>query len=371
MSSVAPWYRVANVGEIPSPALLVYPDRIASNIQRMLAIAGGAGRLFPHVKTHKMAEIVRLQQEAGINQFKCATIAEAEMVAGCGAARVLLAYQPVGPNVARLLELMARFPRTRFAAVVDNTASVQAIARAAQGRGVTVELLLDIDCGMHRTGIPAGPGAFEVYALIAILPGVTPGGLHAYDGHIHDRDPDIRTNLVRTAMQPVRALRAELQARGWAVPRIVAGGTPTFPVHAREPDVECSPGTCLLWDFSYAGLLPELGFLPAAVVLTRVISKPGASHLCLDLGHKAIASENPPPRVHLLELPEAMAVSHSEEHLVVETARAAEFKVGDVAYGIPRHICPTVALHASVVVVNAGRAEARWKVAARDRMITI
>ncbi|MDO8541311.1 MAG: D-TA family PLP-dependent enzyme [Opitutaceae bacterium] len=365
------WYRVENVDEIASPALLVYPDRIKANIQRMLALTGGAARLFPHVKTHKMAEVVRFQQAAGIDKFKCATIAEAEMVAGCGAARVLLAYQPVGPNIARFLELMARFPQTKFAAIVDDAATLRVIADAAKARGVTVELLLDIDCGMRRTGIPPSAAAAVVYRLLASLPGVTPGGLHAYDGHIRDQDPQVRRSVVQAAMQPVRALRRQMQEAGLAVPRIVAGGTPTFPIHARESDVECSPGTCLLWDCSYTAMLPDLGFLNAAVVLTRVISKPGANRLCLDLGHKAIASENPHPRVQLLDLPDAVAVGHSEEHLVVETPRATEFNVGDALYGIPRHICPTVALHASVIVVNSRRADGRWKVAARDRVLTI
>jgi D-threonine aldolase len=373
MSSVAPagWYRVTNAAEVPSPALLVYPDRIAANIERMLALAGSPLRLFPHVKTHKLPEIVRLQQARGIQKFKCATIAEAEMVAGCGADRVLLAYQPVGPNVGRLLELVARFPATRFAAIVDNVETVAALALAAKARGTNLELLLDVDVGMGRTGVAPGPAAVEVYRAMNQLPGVTAGGLHAYDGHVHDADPEVRREQARAAYQKADTLRRELLAHGYPVPRIIAGGTPSFPIHAREHDAECSPGTCLLMDQGYGAMIPEAGFVPAAAVLTRVISKPAAHRLCLDLGHKAIASENPPPRVHLCELPDAVFVGHSEEHLVVETPRAAEFRVGDALYGIPRHICPTVALHSHVVVVKEGRAGERWKVAARDRALTI
>jgi len=114
-----------------------------------------------------------------------------------------------------------------------------------------------------------------------------------------------------------------------------------------------------------------LEFLNAALVLTRVISKPGNNRLCLDLGHKAIAAEKPHPRVQFLNLPDANAVTHSEEHLVVETSRADEFQVGDVLYGIPRHVCPTVALHAEVVVIRAGVAMERWRVTSRDRKLTV
>src|SRR5262245_9213772 len=96
-SSMDPWYQVGNVAEVDSPALLVYPDRIEENIRRMIAMVDGKReRLRPHIKTHKMADIVRMQMEQGINKCKCATIAEAEMAAQCGVADVLIAYQPVG-----------------------------------------------------------------------------------------------------------------------------------------------------------------------------------------------------------------------------------------------------------------------------------
>jgi D-serine deaminase-like pyridoxal phosphate-dependent protein len=132
--------------------------------------------------------------------------------------------------------------------------------------------------------------------------------------------------------------------------------------------VECSPGTCVFWDAGYASKLPDLGFEPAALVLTRLISKPGVNRVCLDLGHKAIAAEMPPPRAQFLNLEDAKAVMHSEEHLVVETARTG-LKLGDCLYGIPWHICPTVALYSEAVVIEKGRIAGRWKVAARDREV--
>ncbi len=370
-SNDAPWYQVENVDEVASPAVLVYFDRVEANLRRMIAIAGGVDRLCPHVKTHKLPEIVRLQRALGISRFKCATIAEAEMVAGCGAPQVLLAYQPVGPNVRRLAELAEAFPATEFAAVVDNPDSARRIATEMHRRGRAIALLVDLDCGMQRTGIAPGPAAVALYRLLAELSGVKPGGLHAYDGHIHDTDLGVRSARVSAGMAPVFALRAELRTLGLPVPRLVAGGTPTFPLHARTPDGECSPGTCVLWDGSSTAKLPDLEFLPAALLLTRIISKPGTNRLCVDLGHKAVASEMPHPRIQFLELPDAKAVIHSEEHLVVECADAAKFAVGDVLHGVPWHICPTMALHASVAVVRAGRVTERWRVVARDRVLTV
>jgi D-serine deaminase-like pyridoxal phosphate-dependent protein len=363
------WHEFANVADVDSPALLIYPERAEENVRRMIAIAGGPERLCPHVKTHKLAELVQIQMARGITKFKCATIAEAEMVASCGAAEAVLAHQPVGPKVQRFIQLVRTFPRTSFVTIADDENTIRAMSKAAVQAGVTIKLLLDLDCGMHRSGIAPGSEAAALYRLMASLPGLEAQGFHAYDGHIDDKDVALRARNCEEAFAAVAALRHELA--DLPVPRIIAGGTPTFPIHARRPDVECSPGTSIFWDDGYTNQCPDLDFLNAALILTRVISKPGDNRLCLDLGHKAIAAEKPHPRVQLLNLPDAKAVTHSEEHLVVETSHANEFSVGDVLYGMPRHICPTVALHAEAVVIKNGVAETRWKVAARDRRLTI
>ena len=365
------WFHAANSAELSTPALLLYPDRIRQNIRRMIAIAGGVERLRPHMKTHKMPEVIRMQVEHGITRFKCATIAEAEMTAAAGAEDVLLGYQPVGPNIDRFLELAARFPSVRFSCTADNRASVGDLSDAAARSSIRIEVLVDLDVGQHRTGIAPDNHAFDLYRLIAALPALAPGGLHAYDGHVHDTDVAERTAACDAAFAPVEVLRRRLEKEGMPVPRVVAGGTPTFPTHARRGNVECSPGTCIFWDAGYGKKLPDLDFLLAALVLTRVVSKPTPKRLCLDLGHKAVASEMPHPRVVFMNLSDVNAVAHNEEHLVVETAEADSFKVGDCLYGIPWHICPTVALHSEAVVVENGSATQRWKVAGRERRLTI
>ena len=365
------WYTVENVAEIPSPALLVYPARAEQNIRQAVAIAGDARRLRPHLKTSKLPEVVRMHLDQGIARFKVATIAEAEMAAAAGAADVLLAYQPVGPNVARIVRLVRTFPATRFSAVVDDAATVTAIGEAAVAAGVVVDLFLDLDGGMHRTGIAAGEHAVDLYRLLSATPGVRAAGLHMYDGHVRATDLAARRQASDEAFAAVVAMKAALAGAGLAVPAVVAGGTPTFPIHATRTGVECSPGTSVFWDAGYASTLPDLPFVPAIVLLTRVVSRPTPTRLCLDLGHKAVASENPHPRVTLFGLEDATAVGHSEEHLVLETARAADYPVGTPLYGVPWHVCPTVALHDEAVVVREGRAGERWRVTARARTLTI
>jgi D-serine deaminase-like pyridoxal phosphate-dependent protein len=366
-----PWYTLSNAAEIDSPALLVYPERVRENVRRMVALAGGTARLRPHVKTHKMAEVIRLQCAAGIERFKVATVAEAEMAADAGGADVLLAHQPVGPRAARFARLVASRPGTKFSTIVDDAAALRSLSAALSSQGVVADVLLDIDLGMGRTGIAPGPAAVELYRLLADLPGVQPGGLHVYDGHIRDRDLARRTTDCEAAWAAVETLRRDLAAMGLPCPVVVAGGTPTFPIHARYADRECSPGTCVFWDASYASKFPDLEFLHAAVLLTRVLSKPGPGRLCFDLGYKAVASDNPDPRVVFPEIADARTVNHSEEHLVIETARAADYRVGDVVYALPWHVCPTTALYPEVVVVEGGRATGRWPVTARNRAITV
>lgn len=366
-----PWYQIKNDRDVFSPALLIYPDRVERNIRRTVEIAGDANRLRPHVKTHKMAEVLKLQRDAGIDKYKCATIAEAEMCAAGGAAEVLLAYAPVGPNIARWRRLMQCYPRVRFAALVDDPANVAALGAELHAAGVAGETIIDLDCGMGRTGIAPDDRAAALYALMARTAGVAPGGLHAYDGHVIDPSLETRATQAEAAMVGVLALRDRLMRDGYAVPRVICGGTPTFPIHASFPDRECSPGTTVFWDSGYADKYLDLPFEPAALLLTRVISKPRPGRLCLDLGYKAVSADQPHPRVRFLNLPDATAVVHSEEHLAVETSQAEDFKVGDALYGIPRHICPTVALHHDAVVIRDGAACEKWTATARDRVLTI
>jgi D-serine deaminase-like pyridoxal phosphate-dependent protein len=118
-------------------------------------------------------------------------------------------------------------------------------------------------------------------------------------------------------------------------------------------------------------MYPDLPCTPAALLFTRVVSRPRPDRLCLDVGHKAVAADPSGPRVHLPDLPEARFVGHNEEHLVVETPEAERFPIGTPLLAIPTHICPTCALHRKVYVVSGGQLEGEWDVTARDRVIGV
>ncbi len=365
------WPHFQNQADIPSPALVLHLERIDENLRRMVAIAGDPTRLRPHLKTHKIPQILARQLAMGIHKCKAATIAEAEMAAATGIPDVLLAAQPVGPSIARFIQLNKTFPTTRFSGLCDSPEIATELAKAAEQARLILDLYIDLNVGQNRTGIPPGDNAAALAHRIAASPTLKFSGLHAYDGHLHQTDLAARTAACNQAFEPVWELRRSLLAAGIQVPTTIAGGTPTFPIHALRADVECSPGTCVLWDAGYASKLPDLDFLPAATLLTRVISRPSPTQLCLDLGHKAVGSEMPHPRVLFPELPDAKTLIHSEEHLVIETQMAPSLPVGSVLHAIPWHVCPTVALHSEVFVQDNGRVAATWPVVARARRITI
>lgn len=368
------WYILNRPDEIDSPALLVYPERIRRNVSEMVRIAGGPERLIPHVKTHKMPAIVQLQLQAGIRRFKCATIAEAEMLATSGAMNILLAYQLNKSKALRFLQLTKQFPGIRFSSLADNLESAQMLNTLFAKNQQTTTVYIDIDNGMHRTGIAVEKDIPALYAAISSLSNVGCLGLHVYDGHIRLQNPAERKRQVEAAFLPVKKITQQIEATGLSSPEIIAGGSPTFPVHAMNTRVLCSPGTNILWDAGYARLLPDQHFLWAAVLLTRVISKPDRGVVTTDLGHKSVAAENAiDKRVFFLNLTNYECASQSEEHLVlkVEEQDWQRLKPGDALYGVPHHVCPTVALYDEVQVVTDGNVEKQWEVTARKKKITL
>ncbi|TSD66934.1 D-TA family PLP-dependent enzyme [Inquilinus sp. KBS0705] len=365
------WYNINNVAELDTPTLVVYPDRVKHNIALVKTFITDVQRLRPHVKTHKSSEVSKLMLQAGITRFKCATISEAEMLGMCDAPDVLLAYQPVGPKLKRFIRLITAYKDTSYSCVVDNVATAQTIATAALNADITIPVYIDLNIGMNRTGIiPAD--ALLLYEECMAMDGIKLLGLHAYDGHIHDSDYVTRQIKSDNAMAPVIKLVAAIQANGHAKPVVIAGGSPTYPILAVRNDVECSPGTFVYWDRGYQLAFPEQEFQTAALIVTRVISLPDETKLCLDVGHKSVSAENElNKRIYFLNAPKLKFISQSEEHLVIDAGGDHQFKVGDILYGLPYHICPTIALYERAITIENEDVTGEWLNIARDRKITI
>lgn len=371
-SPETPWYQIDDVSTLDSPTLVIYPDRVLQNVRTAKGMVRNVALLRPHVKTHKSPEATRVFLNEGITKFKCATIAEAEMLAQCGAPDVFLAYQPVGPKILRLRDLQRAYPSTVFSCMVDNEDAARAIARTFEDELHPLGMFIDLNVGMNRTGILPDASAVRLYTACAGMKGIRPVGLHAYDGHISDPDPVLRNARSTAALSPVRALVQQVIGLGYGVPVLVAGGSPTFPFYATQPDVESSPGTFIYWDRSYLEGLPDIPFIPAALVITRIISRPTPDTLCLDLGHKSVAAEKDIlHRVFFLNAPDATAAAQSEEHLIVRVHDPSAHAIGDVWYGLPYHICPTCALYERATTVQDHQPGPEWRMTARDRKVGV
>ncbi len=370
MNSISNWYPIDEADKIDSPSLLIYPQRIKENIRILKTMVDDPSRLRPHVKTSKTKEAALLMMDEGIQKFKCATIAEAEMLAQCNVPDVLLAYQPTRPKFLRLINLIKHYPATKFSCLVDNLQSAELFSTIAVTHNLVLKIYIDLNVGMNRTGIKPGHDAIELYENIAKLQGLELIGFHAYDGHIRETDMDKRTALCNEAFRSVEEMRSELSLKGYPLPLLVAGGSPTFQIHSQRKGTEVSPGTFIFWDKGYTDSIPEQHFLCAALVLTRIISLPDETKICIDLGYKSIASENDlQHRVFFLNAPQLRPVSHSEEHMVFDAGKDHGFKIGDLLYALPIHICPTVALYSHAVCIESGKIAGDWKIVARDRSI--
>ena len=193
-------YELKKTEEIISPSLIYYVDIIRKNIEKAIEKAGSPERLWPHVKSHKSLDLVKLQMEYGITKFKTATVAEAEMVAEAGAEQIILAYPLVGPNIGRYIKLAKAYPNSHFYAIGDDAGQLSGLSEACEREQIRMDVLVDVNMGMNRTGVSIEK-LEALCRFAAELPGIRLAGLHCYDGsHEQDfekRDADV---LIGTQM---------------------------------------------------------------------------------------------------------------------------------------------------------------------------
>lgn len=375
MTLIDPSPRLAGVEALSTPALVFLLERIERNLGAVLSMVDGRPeRLRPHVKTHKTREISRLWLELGVRKHKAATLVEAEMLAQEGAEDVLISYPLVGPAPDRLAVMANAYPQTRFSAMVDSWEGLQGLEQAVKQQQAHLGVMVDLDVGQHRTGVGKNALREDLIRAIGQSTHLVPAGIHAYDGHLSMEDREERQKLARGVLEEAQQAREMAKKAGWKreIPLVVSG-SPAFPAHCESLDqvegLELSPGTVVLFDMGYARYTDlRSHFIPAAAVLTRVISRPAPDLVTFDCGTKSIASDPPMAKRALIEgLEDGEIVGHNEEHLVLRTPRAEAWPVGRLALAWPWHICPTVAWHDQVWVYEGGKSAGVWRVAARGR----
>jgi D-serine deaminase-like pyridoxal phosphate-dependent protein len=350
--------------------LVYYQDVIEENISKAIALAGGADRLWPHMKTHKTSALLKMQIERGISRFKCATIAEAELCAASGGRHILVAYPLVGPAIGRFIRLKEKFSAAEFWAIGDDLRQLELLGKAAVLENQSpINALVDVNLGMNRTGVL--PEKLEKFYLNAAkIEGLAIQGFHCYDGHLTIKDLGERRSAASSAAGGFWKVKESLEKKGCEIPVVVMGGTPTFSCHRETKGIFLSPGTFFVQDYGYYSKYSDLDFTPGAAILSRVVSHPKEGFFTMDTGSKAIATD-PADRGIIADLPEAKPVSQSEEHWVWSIDGSEPPPIGKVLYILPTHICPTSALYPGVVAVKNGKRSGYWEVGARNRKISV
>jgi len=368
-------YALKDTADIISPALIYYKDMILENTKRVIEMAGGAEWLWPHVKSHKAEGMIKMQVELGITRFKCATVAEAEVTAEAGGVHIILAYPLVGPNVPRFLQLVKAYPQVHFYAIGDDFGQLSILSEEASRAEINVNVLVDVNTGMNRTGVPLTL-LESLYGQASALKGISLKGMHCYDGHRKDHNFSERKARAEEGDRQLLEIRDSLKAKGFDCGLMVMGGTPSFPCRTGKAGFYLSPGTLFISDWAYSSTLPDLDFPPGAAVFCRVVSHCGAvsgvgNYFTIDLGSKGIATDHlADARGVIAGLEEAKPVFQSEEHWVFSLPeKMALPPIGSECYVIPAHICPTSALYPDILVAEGGKITESWQVSARNRKI--
>ena len=193
-------YKLNHPETVETPAMLVFQDMVEYNIAEVIRLCGSPQKIVPHVKTHKSPQILRMQLEAGMVAFKCATLSEAEMVAGAGGKEIIIAFPiPHPAKLERLMALKRSHPTASISVIAGDPKHVEILSDAAVRHNQDLSVYMDVEVGSeHGTGIQAGEAADRLYLQIARSPSLTPAGIHAYDGHAGDTaDPGPRRAVVQ------------------------------------------------------------------------------------------------------------------------------------------------------------------------------
>ncbi len=365
-------YQIDGLDDVLTPALAIYADLVDANIDFTLELLGGdANRWRPHVKTAKLGSMMHRLVARGVTNFKCATTLELRTACAAGARDVLVAYPMTGANASRVRQLAETMQNAAVSALVETPDQLQPWLRSDIG------LFIDIDPGMHRTGLPQ-ERTDDVVALARAIrsAGLRFRGLHYYDGHLHEPDLAARTKAAHAGYNQLLRIVSALEAASLHVEEVITAGTPAFPCtlsYAGFRDAtfqhRASPGTVIYGDASAVQQLPrDYRYKPAVLVVSRVVSHPGGNIATCDAGHKTLSVDCGVPNCEVLSRPDLKPMKPSEEHLPIAVPEGAEMpQLGSFLYLVPKHVCPTVNNFDDALIVSKGKIECVERVTARGR----
>ncbi|MFN8224142.1 MAG: alanine racemase [Gaiellales bacterium] len=356
-----------------TPEIVVDLPVVRANIARAARAAAEAGvAVRPHVKTHKLPQIARLQLEAGAVGVQVAKLGEAGVMADAGVPDILVGYPIVGrAKLARLAEIAAR---ARVSVTVDSDAVATGLSDLARDRGLTLPVLIELDTGLHRLGVLPGKAAVELAERVARLPGLALAGVFTHEGHVYGRarDDAERQRLTAEACAAAVATVEEIRRLGHEAPVVSVGSAATFRFAVRCPGVtEVRPGTYVFNDLTQIAQGAATWADLAALVVTTVVARPAPDRIVVDAGSKVLTSDRmivPEPVATygaVLGRPGWTVSRLSEEHGILDVPTGAAVAVGDRLVIVPNHVCPAINLATAVTVVIDDGAIERWPIAAR------
>lgn len=352
--------------DLATPCLVVDEERLDRNIAAMAGAVQRAGlALRPHAKTHKCLEIGRRQIDAGAVGLTLATVSEAEVFAAAGFDDVFLAY-PVWADArrgARIREL-ARAIRLRVG--VDSAEGAEALA--AHTRGVSLDVLVEVDSGHHRTGV--NPERAGEVAAAAARAGLRVHGVFTFPGHSYG--PGRARPVIGEEGEALVTAAESLRAEGVPCEVLSGGSTPTAALTDGTVLTEVRPGVYVFGDAQQA----ELGTCAlddvALTALGTVVSRHGRS-VVLDAGSKVLGADRPAWATGFGRLPDHPAAripALSEHHATVDWPVDEPLpRLGEKLRVAPNHVCAAVNLADELVVARDGSVVDRWRVAARGRNV--
>jgi len=353
------------LNRVDTPALLLDHDLLRANIKTMAAFFEPLhARLRPHFKTHKCTRIARMQIEAGAVGMTCAKVSEAEVLVSAGLRDVLIANQIVGSiKIERLMSLVARHIDLKVA--VDDEENLRELSRATTARGIELGVLIEVDVGMGRCGVPVGEKLVELCQFVDASPHLVFRGLMGYEGHaVLEPESQKRKTLAEASIEELRRAKELVEEAGLEVEIVSAGGTGTYDVTGQCPDVtEIQAGSYAVMDATYRQIRSE--FRPALTVLSTVVSCPRPGVAVADAGLKSVTAEFGMP---LVVSHEGVTVDKlAEEHAILQTSPDVKLAVGERIALLPTHCCTTINLHEEFVLVERTRERGRWRIEARGK----
>jgi len=348
-----------------TPCLIADFAKVRANITRMQALCNHhAIALRPHIKTHKSLEIAKLQIKAGAVGITCAKVSEAEVMAAGGIEDIFIAYPLVGASKIDRALLMAKKIK-RLILAVDSLIGAKAVSQIVQKHGMELEVRLEIDTGLRRTGVTVQE-AVDLATAIHTLPALRLTGLFTFKGMVYEAQPTLdHEQAAQEECSILVNISRALSQRGIDIKDLSAGSTPTGPACAATGLVnEIRPGTYVFYD--------QTGFLQgackqediAAYIVSTVVSTPAPGYAVIDGGSKVFPTDIPlnQPPLHLHSYGYVIGRDDlrldrvNEEHGVLRTADGSPtyLKVGDILQLIPVHICTAVNLQNYIYIEENG-----------------